>query len=213
MRGWNFIFTNPLHFVVNVFNHCMYGVSVRECECTIAICHISRCWKLSSALFFVPITHPLANPFALFRVGHKIVVCTKNCCVRACVCVRLIRCEAVNHHLTTNLPARFLKFSRPPFVNNTFALLSFRLWFCLSVIHWYNRFLHFSKHRAILSRNVDGRSSENSTKQAWRKVDSNASGSGMVWDLEEHLLFVFVCLVLCVKWFGKVPLLLAKLFN
>lgn len=32
-------------------------------------------------------------------------------------------------------------------------------------------------------------------------------------ELEEHLLFVFVCLVLYAKCFGKVPLLLAKLFN
>lgn len=44
-------------------------------------------------------------------------------CANVCVyvCIRLIRCEAVNHHLTTNLPAHFLKFSRQPFVNNTFA--------------------------------------------------------------------------------------------
>lgn len=113
-------------------------------------------------LYVVANCRPCSSPpllrSASFRTYYDLYVNTQKkmrICYGVCVCVctlctRLIRCEAVNHHLTTNLPAHFLKFSRPPFVNNTFtALLSFRLWFWLSVFHCVQSVQHFQEHRAI----------------------------------------------------------------
>lgn len=193
--------------MVNVFNHCFHGVSS---ERTRARTHARVCFvQLQSSTFVQP-----HAPFWTRCQFMKMFCKWMNVCMYALawVCVfvcRLFGCKAVNHHLTTILPAHFLEISFCGLAPETFLFIS--LSFCsvsvsiivlilflvlflsvANVIFWLSLLLCFFCSWIV------ARAFGEQTRTI-RERDER---------VKHHLLFVF-----CAEWHSKVPLLLAKLFN